>query len=385
LKTRAISLQPALPSALERVSHVVAIASGKGGVGKSTVAVNLAVALRETSARVGLLDADIYGPSQPGLLGAASAPAEVDGRLLRPLVRHGVSFVSMGLLTGQDDAVVWRAPMAIKMIQQFLGGVAWGELDYLLVDLPPGTGDVQLSLAQQAYLTGAVIVTTPQQVALRVARRGLRMFEQVGVPILGVVENMSGFMCDHCGERTPVFGSGGGRLMASELEVPFLGALPLDPRIMTSGEHGAPLLTADGQSAAGQALRDLADRFRREVAELSHRAGGGPVELSLGDEGELRIRWSDGHETLHRPYNLRLSCQCAGCIDERTGQRTLDPRRIPLDVTVAGVQAVGRYALALSFSDGHDTGIYDHALLRETCECEACRRSAGQQVRSFRV
>ena len=194
---------------LSGVKNIIAVASGKGGVGKSTVSANLAVALAQAGHKVGLMDADIYGPSQPGMFGSDNVQPEVINNLLKPKRNHGVDFISMGLLVGDDTPVIWRAPMAMKMIQQFINSVMWGELDYLLIDLPPGTGDVQLTLAQQASLTGAVIVTTPQQVALGIAKKGLKMFEQVKVPIVGIIENMSGFTCSHCGELTEVFKGGG--------------------------------------------------------------------------------------------------------------------------------------------------------------------------------
>lgn len=233
------------------VRHVIAIASGKGGVGKSTVTANLAHALAAQGARVGVLDADIYGPSQPQMLGSpigAPKPGADENGILIPAERAGVKFMSMGLLSQADGAVVWRAPMATKMIQQFLGGVKWGELDYLLIDLPPGTGDVQLTLAQQARLSGAIIVTTPQQVAVGIAKKGLRMFQNLNVPILGVIENMSGFHCAHCGHDTAVFKVGGGRDLALELKLPFLGAIPLDPNVMMSGDAGVPLVDKIGRA-----------------------------------------------------------------------------------------------------------------------------------------
>ncbi len=195
---------------LEGVKNIVAVASGKGGVGKSTVAANLAVALAQTGASVGLCDADVYGPSQPTMFGVETQPRADENRRLLPIESHGVQLMSMGFLATKETPVIWRGPMAAKLIQQFLAGVAWGELDYLIVDLPPGTGDVQLTLTQSVSLTGAVIVTTPQNVALEIAEKGLRMFQQVNVPVLGVVENMSYFECPHCSERTPVFSEGGG-------------------------------------------------------------------------------------------------------------------------------------------------------------------------------
>jgi ATP-binding protein involved in chromosome partitioning len=371
--------------ALAQIRHIVAVASGKGGVGKSTVAVNLAVALQRNGSRVGLLDADIYGPSQPGLLGSHGEAPRVRGETILPVHRHGVDFVSMGLVTGSDTPVIWRAPMAMQMIHQFLGSVAWGELDYLIVDLPPGTGDVQLTLAQQASLTGAVIVTTPQQVALDVARRGLRMFTQVDVPIVGIIENMSGFVCSHCGQTTDIFATGGGRRMASTMGVPYLGSLPLDPEVMQSGEDGAPLLVRDAESPAARALLAVVERFQVEVAALAAEAAAGPRKVTTNEAGDVLIVWGDGHQGVHKPYNLRLNCPCAECVDEHTGARRLDPQRVPLDIKVQRAVPVGRYALAFDFSDGHQTGIYRFDLLRELCECESCRGGASHATEAFSV
>lgn len=342
---------------LSAIKNIVAIASGKGGVGKSTISVNLAMALKQTGARVGLMDADIYGPSQPGMLGSrGDQPAYHENRLT-PVKRHGIDFISMGLLVNEDTPVIWRAPMAMKMIQQFIGGVTWGELDYLLIDLPPGTGDVQLTLAQQAQLSGAVIVTTPQQVAIGVARKGLRMFEQVKVPILGIIENMSGFVCSHCGQTTHIFEEGGGRQMAKSVGVPFLGAIPLDPAIVASGETGIPVLLENAESIPAKAFQAVAEAL---VKSLSNVAGGGPIpdSVTVGTDQRLNISWSDGQVTAYEPHHLRTKCSCAACVDEDTGRKILDDARVPLDITITGINPVGRYGLALAFSDGHNTGIY---------------------------
>ncbi|HBZ00234.1 MAG TPA: sodium:proton antiporter [candidate division Zixibacteria bacterium] len=359
-----------LEPGLGRVKNIIAIASGKGGVGKSTVATNLAFALKETGASVGLMDADIYGPSQPGMLGAELEPPHVVGGQLQPSNRHGMSFISMGLFLGGGGPVIWRAPIAMKMIQQFIANVLWGELDYLLIDLPPGTGDVQLTLAQQAQLTGAIIVTTPQEVALGVARKGLKMFEQVNVPILGIVENMSGFICRHCGKETDIFGAGGGKTMAIEMNVPFLGAIPLDPAIMSSGEEGVPVLAKDRKSGASKAYIALVQAVEKSIDDM--KASGNllePEQVEMADNGELHVRWPDSHQSIYTPHHLRVNCHCANCVNEDTGLRTLDPAHIPLDIKISDIKPVGRYAMAISFSDGHNTGIYTFKRLRDLCEC----------------
>lgn len=369
---------------LAKITHIIAIASGKGGVGKSTVSANLAMALKREGAKVGLMDADIYGPSQPGMLGAKNEQPEIGDNMLKPLVRHGITFMSMGLLLSDDSPVVWRAPMAMKIIQQFIDNVDWGELDYLLIDLPPGTGDVQLTLAQQAALTGAVIVTTPQDVALGVARKGLKMFQQVNVPILGVIENMSGFVCKHCGKTSEIFRVGGGRKMALEFGVPFLGAIPLDPEIVMSGDHGKPLVESDSNSPAAKAIAGIARHLQQYAsAEHNRTSAVEPQQVEILANGDLSILWPDGHQGLHKPYSLRIKCPCAQCVDEDSGQRTLDPKRVPLNITIEAFDVIGRYALGLKFSDGHSTGLYAFTFLREMCECEAC--GSGNQTGSFSV
>jgi ATP-binding protein involved in chromosome partitioning len=363
------------------IKNIIAIASGKGGVGKSTVSTNLAFALKEAGFKVGLMDADIYGPSQPSMLGAPLEPPHVHAGQLLPSNRHGMSFISMGLFLGDNSPVVWRAPMAMKMIQQFIANVLWGDLDYLLIDLPPGTGDVQLTLAQQAQLTGAVIVTTPQDVALTVARKGLKMFEQVNVPIIGIIENMSGFICQHCGQETAIFGSGGGAKMAEETEVHFLGSIPLDPQIMTSGEDGMPILIKGADSPAGKAYKKLAGIIGDRVNEM--KATGNmlePENAEISSKGELLISWPDGHESVYSPYHLRINCRCAVCIDENTGQRTLDPARVPLDIQMQNINPVGRYAISIAFSDGHNTGIFTFKRLRDLCQCPDCTKNARKET-----
>ena len=250
--------QPAAePKLLADVPAVIAVASGKGGVGKSTVAVNLAVALAQTGRRVGLVDADIHGPSLPRMLGLSGKPGLKD-KIMVPLEAFGVRCNSMGFLVPEDQAMVWRGPMVMGALQQLLGQTEWGPLDVMLVDMPPGTGDAQLTLSQRVQLKGAVIVSTPQDIALLDARRGVAMFHKVGVPILGIVENMSYFECPHCGERTDVFGHGGARDEAAKLGVPFLGAVPLLAGVRAAGDAGTPTVAGAPESPAGVAFRDIA-------------------------------------------------------------------------------------------------------------------------------
>jgi ATP-binding protein involved in chromosome partitioning len=255
---------------LPGVKNIIAVASGKGGVGKSTVAANLALAWAMQGARVGVLDADIYGPSQPLMLGlAGQRPSAPDGKHIRPLAAHGVVAMSIGFLIDPDQPMVWRGPMVTQALTQLLADTEWGELDYLVVDMPPGTGDIQLTLAQRVPVAGAVIVTTPQDIALADARKGLAMFEKVAVPVLGIVENMSVHVCSNCGHVEHIFGTGGGARMAAQAGVPLLGELPLDARIREDADGGRPTVVAEPQSARAQLYLDTA---RRTAAALARRA-----------------------------------------------------------------------------------------------------------------
>jgi ATP-binding protein involved in chromosome partitioning len=248
------------------VRRVVAVASGKGGVGKSTCSVNLACALAQAGLRVGLLDCDIYGPSIPLMMGINERPTLTDDERLVPPVRHGVKLMSMGFLIDPEQAVIWRGPMIQKTIHQFINQVAWGDLDYLLVDLPPGTGDAQLSLCQSVPLDGGVIITTPQEASLGVVRKGVTLFEKVQVPILGIVENMSGFRLPD-GSRVDIFGHGGGRLEAERKGVPFLGEIPLVVAIREGGDRGEPIVVADPMSEAARAFSAVASGLRARFSE----------------------------------------------------------------------------------------------------------------------
>jgi ATP-binding protein involved in chromosome partitioning len=253
---------------LGEIRNVVAVASGKGGVGKSTVAVNLALAWAAQGARVGILDADIYGPSQPLMLGlAGQRPTSPDGKHLRPLQSHGISAMSIGFLIDADQPMVWRGPMVTQALSQLLSETDWGALDYLVVDMPPGTGDIQLTLAQQVPVTGAVIVTTPQDVALLDAMKGLKMFEKVGVPILGIVENMAVHVCSKCGHAEHIFGSGGAERMAKQYEVDLLGSLPLDIRIREQTDSGRPTVVAEPDSAIADQYRAIARQVAIRISE----------------------------------------------------------------------------------------------------------------------
>jgi ATP-binding protein involved in chromosome partitioning len=249
------------------VKNIIAVASGKGGVGKSTTAVNLALALAAEGAGVGVLDADIYGPSQPTMLGIAGRPESTDGKTLEPLEAYGLQAMSIGFLIDQDTPMVWRGPMVTQALEQLLKDTNWRDLDYLIVDMPPGTGDIQLTLSQKVPVTGAVIVTTPQDIALLDARKGLKMFEKVGVPIVGIVENMSIHVCSKCGHAEHIFGEGGAQRMCNDYKVPFLGGLPLDIRIREQTDSGRPTVIADPDGKIAEIYRAIARRVAIFVAQ----------------------------------------------------------------------------------------------------------------------
>ncbi len=247
------------PARIAGIDRIIAVGSGKGGVGKSTVASNLAVALARQGRRVGLLDADIYGPSQPRMMGVSKRPASPDGKTIEPLIAHGVTMMSIGLMLKDDEAVIWRGPMLMGALQQLLTQVAWGHLDILIIDLPPGTGDVQLTLCQRTHLTGAIVVSTPQDVALLDARKALDMFQKLKTPVLGLIENMSTYICPNCGHEAHLFGHGGVAAEAARLDLPFLGEMPLDLSVRLAGDAGTPI--AAGDSPAAQAYGRLAARL----------------------------------------------------------------------------------------------------------------------------
>lgn len=269
------NLQP-----LPQIRNIVAVASGKGGVGKSTVAVNLALALQAEGARVGILDADIYGPSQPRMLGSSDKPTSPDGKHMHPIVAHGLQAMSIGFLIDEAQPMIWRGPMVTQALNQLLGETRWQDLDYLIVDLPPGTGDIQLTLSQRIPVSGAVIVTTPQDIALLDARKGLQMFRRVEVPVLGVVENMAWHTCSNCGHHEAIFGAGGGERLASEYGVEMLGQLPLDLRIREQADGGCPTVAADPDGELAQRYRGIARLAAARLAYGVHEGSFPDIEMT---------------------------------------------------------------------------------------------------------
>lgn len=373
----AAASRPVLPA----VKNVLAVASGKGGVGKSTVAVNLAAALALRGAKVGLMDADVYGPSVARMVGGKGRPEVSAERMLKPIEAHGLKFMSMGLLVDEGTPVIWRGPMASSLIQQFLSQVDWGELDYLVIDLPPGTGDVQLTLTQMASLSGAVLVTTPQDVASEVSKKGLRMFRTVNVPVLGVIENMSGFVCSGCGRHHDIFRPRGGARPARQWGVPLLGEIPVEPELAALGDEGVPVVRSAPEGATAQAFLALAERVAAALSTLAmrHEAAGLPEKIDA-DATRLHIRWDDGHESSHGLENLRYLCGCAHCVDEHTGERRIRRQDVPRGIRPQRIEQSGRYALQIHWSDGHGTGLYTFERLRATCECARCAAARGTAV-----
>jgi len=390
------------PEKLPGIRHVIAVGSGKGGVGKSTVSVNLAFALQQLGGSIGLLDADILGPSIPGMIGLPTGqpPAMNQDKKLVPGDRHNIKVVSMGMLTGDDRPAILRGLMVTKYLRKFVGAVQWGNLDYLIVDLPPGTGDVQLTLAQSVPLSGAIIVTTPQDVSLKIARRGLRMFETVHVPILGIIENMSTFTCPHCGKGTDVFRHGGGERMSRELSVPFLGSIPLDADIVTCGDEGRPIVLEKPNSIAAKAYHSIATELVGRLQELPSAAlkvlawnwetnEGAPewlegsarpagsrttaIGLRRRDARTLSVLWEDGQRHDFDVRDLRLGCHCALCIEEMSGRSLLDPKTVRADVAPRTISSVGNYAITYVWNDGHSSGIDTFKHLRALGERGADR------------
>ncbi len=274
------SVQEKLQS-LPNVRNVIAVASGKGGVGKSTVAVNLALALAAEGARAGILDADIYGPSQPRMLGTQQKPSSPDGTHMHPIEAHGLQAMSIGFLIDEDQPMIWRGPMATQALMQLLNETRWKDLDYLVVDLPPGTGDIQLTMSQRIPVAGAIVVTTPQDIALIDAKKGLQMFNRVQVPVLGVVENMSFFLCPHCGERSDIFGHGGGERMSAQYGIELLGQVPLDLVIRQQADSGTPTVAAEPDSERSAIYRDIA---RRAAARLAYAPAESFPEIEVADD-----------------------------------------------------------------------------------------------------
>ena len=355
------------------IKHMIAVASGKGGVGKSTTAVNLALGLQAIGLKTGILDADIYGPSQPRLLGLAGRPQVAHGNTLRPMQAFGLEAMSMGFLVEEGTPIIWRGPMVVSALTQMLRDVAWGELDALVIDMPPGTGDVQLTMAQQVPLSGAIIVSTPQDLALIDARKGLNMFRRVDVPVLGIIENMSYFLCPKCGERSDIFGHGGARLEAEKLGIPFLGGVPLHMDIRATSDEGRPIVASSPDSPHAQIYRDIATRAWSELQDSSA-ARLEPPKLEIGAGGaELGVTFEGAKSFTLSAEMLRVMSPSAEVQGHSPSQRvTVGKKR---NVRIKELKPVGNYAVRIVFDDGHDTGLYAWSYL-QTLDAERDKRWA---------
>ena len=337
-----------------KIGAVIAIAAGKGGVGKSTVAVHLAVSLKAHGFKVGILDADLYGPSIRKMLPEDEMPSQ-NGTLFQPALSSGIKVISMAYFRKTEEAAIMRAPIANAFISNFIAGVNWGNLDYLIVDFPPGTGDIHLTLAQKMQLAGAVIVTTPQEIALQDVRKAISLFNQVKIPILGIVENMSFFQSSVENEKVYLFGKGGGEKLAKDFGVPLLGQVPLDPFICESGDKGKP------------AALPVFDHIAIQVSSLLFTNASDPflvTNIVQKDKHTFRIDWNDGLVQDFRLCDLQRMCPCANCTDEVTGKSKIDPQSISDDVKAIGIHSVGRYGLKIDYVSGCSSGIYSFEKLR---------------------
>src|SRR5436190_6329799 len=382
-EARARGAAPAAPTAapggarhtiqVAGIKHMIAIASGKGGVGKSTTAVNLALGLQAIGLETGILDADIYGPSQPRLLGLTGRPQVAHGNTLRPMQAYGLRAMSMGFLVDEGTPIIWRGPMVVSALTQMLRDVDWGELDVLVIDMPPGTGDVQLTMAQQVPLAGAIIVSTPQDLALIDARKGLNMFRKVDVPVLGIIENMSYFICPKCGERSDIFGHGGARDEAQKLGIPFLGGVPLHMDIRVTSDEGQPIVASSPDSPHAQIYRDIAARAWSELQQGSG-ARLAPPKLEIGpDESVLSVAFEGAKPFTLSAEMLRVMSPSAEVQGHSPEQRvTVGKKR---NVKIKELKPVGNYAVRIVFDDGHDTGLYAWSYL-QTLDRERDKRWA---------
>jgi ATP-binding protein involved in chromosome partitioning len=348
------------------VKSLIAVASGKGGVGKSTTAINLALGLQAAGLKVGILDADIYGPSQPRLLGLKGQPQVLQGKTLKPMEAYGLKAMSMGFLVDEETPVIWRGPMVVGALNQMLRDVAWGEdgdLDVLVIDMPPGTGDVQLTMAQQVPLSGAVVVSTPQDLALIDARKGLAMFRKVSVPVLGIIENMSTFVCPKCGEHTDIFGHGGAKTEAERLGVPFLGAIPLDMEIRARSDSGRPITATDPDSPHAKTYREVAAKTWSELQSAQAMALK-PPQLGISPSGDMLIvTFSCGTKYELAAELLRIMSPSAEVQGHSPDQRvTVAGKR---NVKIKDLRPVGAYAVRIEFDDGHDTGLFTWTYLQQ--------------------
>ena len=344
------------------IKHMIAVASGKGGVGKSTTAVNLALGLQAIGLKAGILDADIYGPSQPRLLGLSGRPQVGAGNKLHPMEAYGLKAMSMGFLVDEGTPIIWRGPMVVSALTQMLRDVTWGDLDALVIDMPPGTGDVQLTMAQQVPLAGAIIVSTPQDLALIDARKGLNMFRKVDVPVLGIIENMSFFVCPKCGERSDIFGHGGAKLEAEKLGIPFLGGVPLHMDIRKTSDEGQPIVATSPNGPHAQIYRDIATKAWAELNASSDTRIQPPTLAVSPDKSELHVGFAGEKTFTLSAEMLRVMSPSAEVQGHSPDQRVTVGRK--RNVKIKELRPVGNYAVRIVFDDGHDTGLYAWSYLQ---------------------
>lgn len=378
-------------SLMSGVKNVIAVSSCKGGVGKSTVTTNLAMSLSLSGATVGVLDADIYGPSMMMMFDIKKGPEVGEDNTIYPVtVKGGIKVISMGMFANSDKATIWRGPMVSQMIKHFIKNVHWGELDYLLIDFPPGTGDIQLSLTQSCPISGAIVVTTPQNVSLLDVKKGLQMFDAVSVPVLGVVENMSYFICDSCNKKHYIFKKEGGVSIAKSLGLPFLGQVPIESLVTSSGDDGVPIVLSNPNSASAEAFMNISGKMVSRLAiqsienkllanvnytydEIPVYEGNEDLPLSPKKEDENQelflkaiykkdlnfvFEWNNDELSKVSFQKLRQSCACAVCVDEWSREQILDINSIAADIIPNKVTSLGRYAINIEWSDGHKSGIF---------------------------
>ncbi len=354
---------------LAKVAPLLAVSSCKGGVGKSTVAVNLAYTLARSGAKVGLFDADVYGPSLPTMVAPEAAGLYQEDGLIVPLAVEGVKLMSFGFIPQEaggagDQPAIMRGPMVTQVINQLLTGTNWGELDYLVIDFPPGTGDIQLTLTQLVPLTASVIVTTPQQLSFVDVAKGIRMFDKLKVPVVAVVENMSWFECDGCGKRHRLFGEGARQRLTDQYGYTNTFEFPVVPELSWQGDHGVPLVVAAPASAVAARFQELAGSVVREVSKIVHGGVRKPKVLFDAASG-IALEYPDGREVSLNAAEVRRACRCALCVDETSGAPLLDPASVPEDIYPTLIKPLGNYAVAIHWSDGHTSSIYPYDKLEE--------------------
>lgn len=337
--------------------YTLAIAAGKGGVGKSTVAVNLALSLKKLGFKVGLIDTDLYGPSVRKMLPEDKGP-EQKGQIIVPADCQGIKMISMAYFRKEGEASIVRAPIANGIISQFIKQVEWGDLDYLLIDFPPGTGDIQLTISQQAKLAGAIMVTTPQEVAVMDVRKAMNMFEQVKIPILGIVENMSYYYHEKSRDIIHIFGKGGGEKLAKESGIPFLGEIPIDPELCASADRGEQQCNEKTLQAFELLAQNVVEQIK--LTETSPLVS----KIYQKDPQTMTINWNDGNSQDFKYSELQKICPCAGCVDENTGLRKADPKSVDANVSAKSVVGVGRYAIKIQFTSGCSNGLYSFEMLK---------------------